>query len=102
MRKQAKKDLDELLEANIIHLIAAEEVKCCSPVSIAQKAHAHEGLTLNELIHRLEEQCTAAGRPPSENLPPRDKLSERINDDALKTLKYCFLVNCSELNKSTL
>ena len=101
-RAYFNKVLDELLEANIIRPIAAEEVKCCSPVSIAQKAHAHEGLTLNELIHRLEEQCTAAGRPPSENLPPRDKLSERINDDALKTPKYRFCMNYGELNKSTL
>jgi len=101
-REYFNKVLDELLEAGVIRPIAAEDVKCCSPVSIAQKAHAHEGLTLNELIHRLEEQCTAAGRPPSENLPPRDELSERVNDEVPKTPKYRFCMNYGELNKSTL
>jgi hypothetical protein len=60
------KVLDELLEAGVVRPIAAEDVECCSPVSIAQKAYAHDGLTHNELIHRLDEQCTAAGRPPCE------------------------------------
>ena len=96
------KVLDELLEAGVIRPIAAEDVKCCSPVSIAQKAYAHEGLTHNELIHRLDEQCTAAGRPPCENLPPRDKLSEKVGDDAPKTPKYRFCMNYGELNRSTL
>jgi hypothetical protein len=96
------KVLDELLEARVICPITAEDIKCCSPVSIAQKAYAHEGLTHNELIHRLNEQCIAAGKPPCENLPPRDKPSERVNDDAPKTPKYRLCMNYGELNRSTL
>lgn len=101
-RAYFNKVLDELLEAGVICPIAAEDVKCCSPVSIAQKAHAHEGLTHNKLIHCLEEQCIVADRPPSENLPPQDKILERVNDNAPKTPKYWFCMNYGELNKSTL
>jgi len=72
------KVLDELLEAQVIRPIAAEDVKCCSPVTIPQKAHTNEGLTLNELLHRLDEQCTAAGKPPAENLPPRENHSRTL------------------------
>ena len=96
------KVLDELLEAGVIRPIAAEDVKCCSPVTISQKAHANGGLTLNELLHRLDEQCVAAGRPPAENLPLREKPPENVAEDTPKEPKFRFCMNYGELNKSTL
>jgi hypothetical protein len=71
-------------------------------VTIPQKAHTNEGLTLNELLHRLDEQCTAAGKPPAENLPPREKPFENLTENAPKGPKFRFCMNYGELNKSTL
>jgi hypothetical protein len=96
------KVLDELREAGVIRPIAAEEVKCCSPVTIAQKAHTNEGLTMNEIIHRLNDQCVAAGRESAENLLPRDGPSKNPADDIPKEPKFRFCMNYGELNKSTL
>jgi hypothetical protein len=96
------KVLDELLLAGVVRPIAAQDVKCCSPVTIAQKAHSSGGLTMNELIHRLEDQCIAAGREPAENLPPREGKPNPGTDSQLSEPKFPFCMNYGELNKSTL
>ena len=96
------KVLDELLSAGVIRPIAAEDVKCCSPVTISQKAHSGGGLTINELIYRLEDQCIAAGRKPAENLPPREgPPTSSLADFKPTEPKFRFCMNYGELNKST-
>lgn len=61
---------DHMLEADIIVSITADKVKCISPMTLAQKVHQGGGLTCNELAHRLNDQCIAAGLPSKPNLPP--------------------------------
>jgi hypothetical protein len=96
------KVLDELLLAGVIRPIAAADVKCCSPVTIAQKAHSGGGLTMNELIYHLEDQCIAAGRKPADNLPPREEPSTPSTESKITEPKFRFCMNYGELNKSTL
>lgn len=63
--------LDTMLAADIIEPIDYQDVKCCGATTLAQKAHDGGGLTLEELQHRLNDECVEAGRPSSFNLPPR-------------------------------
>ena len=60
--------IDELLVADIIEPIRPEDVKCASPITLAQKVHDNLGLPPNELQHRINEQCIAHGLPPAHNI----------------------------------
>lgn len=53
--------IDEMERAQVIRKIRPEDVKCCSPTTLAQKAHDNQGITLLEMKHRLNDQCAAAG-----------------------------------------
>ena len=64
------KTLDSLEAAGIIRPIPADEVKCCSPVVLAQKAHSQAGLTITELQHRVNDECIQVGLPPAHDMPP--------------------------------
>jgi hypothetical protein len=56
--------IDELLAVDIIEPIRPEDVLCASPLTLAQKVHDNPGLSLDELRHRLNEECSAHGIPP--------------------------------------
>ena len=60
-----------MLAADVIEQIAPEQVKCVSPTTLAQKTHSGAGLTLQELQHRLNEECISKGFDPYFNIPPR-------------------------------
>ena len=62
--------LDQMLEAGVIVPIAADTMKCVSPMTLAQKVHQGGCLTLNELKHRVNDQCVTAGLPGEFDLPP--------------------------------
>ncbi|KAJ3847558.1 hypothetical protein EV368DRAFT_87603 [Lentinula lateritia] len=55
--------IDELLEAGVIERCNPEDVRCVSPLTLAQKAHEGAGLTVEELMHKLNDECVAAGLP---------------------------------------
>ncbi|KAJ3803728.1 hypothetical protein F5876DRAFT_84586 [Lentinula aff. lateritia] len=61
--------VDELLEAGVIERCNPEDVKCVSPLTLAQKAHEGTGLTVEELMHKLNDKCVATGLPASFDLP---------------------------------
>ena len=63
--------IDELQAADIIEPIRPEDVKCTSPITLAQKVHNTPGLSLNELQHRVNEECIANGHPPTHKVEPR-------------------------------
>ncbi|GAV99845.1 Retrovirus-related Pol polyprotein from transposon opus Includes: ame: Full=Protease [Lentinula edodes] len=63
--------VDELLEAGVIKRCNLEDVKCVSPLTLAQKAHEGAGLMVEELMHKLNDECVAAGLPTSFDLPTR-------------------------------
>ena len=66
------KTLDSLEAAGIIRPIPANEVKCCSPVVLAQKAHSQAGLTITELQHRVNDKCIWVGLPLAHNMLPQE------------------------------
>jgi len=58
-----------MLAAGIIKRAPPDAVKCCATTVLAQKAHEHGGLTLEELQYKVNEQCTKDGHPPAFKLP---------------------------------
>ncbi|VDC04527.1 unnamed protein product, partial [Peniophora sp. CBMAI 1063] len=70
------KKLDEMLAAGIIEQVRPEQVKACSPVHLAQKAHdANSGLSTEELKLRVNEQCLQGGVHPFHDIPASFKPS---------------------------
>lgn len=55
--------IDELLEAGVIAPCKPSQVKCVTLITLAHKVHEGEGLTLDELRYRVNEQCNVAGIP---------------------------------------
>lgn len=92
--------LDQMLEAGVIIPIAADKVKCVSPTTLAQKAHQGGGLTRDELMHRVNDQCIAAGIAGEPNLPPRPTAEDSYEPPAGPP-KWRVCQNFAELNKVT-
>lgn len=55
--------IDKLVKADIIKPIRPEDVKCVSPITLTQKVHMKEGLSMDELKHCVNEECIANGHP---------------------------------------
>jgi hypothetical protein len=92
--------LDQMLEAGVIIPIAADKVKCVSLTTLAQKAHQGRGLTLDELKHRVNDQCVAAGQPGEFDLLPRPA-PEDSYEAPKGPPKWRICQNYNELNKVT-
>ena len=76
-RKYLNKTIDELLAADIIEPIRPEDVKCVSPLTLAQKPHENAGLLLDELHYKVNMECIACGLPSVEGIihPPPPPIS---------------------------
>ena len=70
-RKYLYESIDTMLKADIIEQCLPDQVKCVSPTTLAQKAHGSPGLNLEELQHRVNDECVTHGFEPKFNLPPR-------------------------------
>jgi len=95
--------IEKMLEADIIEPIPYQDVKCCGATTLAKKAHEGGGLTLEELQHRVNDQCIAAGFPSAfENLPPRNIVPGDTSTTPLKEQnKWRVCQDFAELNKVT-
>ena len=94
------KTLDNLKAAGIIKPIAAEEVKCCSPVVLAQKVHSLEGLSITELQHRVNNECIWIGLPPAHDLPPWEEGAVE-RSMSMHDPKWRFCIGYTLLNQLT-
>ena len=99
--------IDELLAADIIEKIRPEDVKCASPITLAQKVHTNPGLSLTELQDRINEECIAQGLPPTYNIetPITHTITLQNNAemvyDPTQPQKWCICQNYGALNKVT-
>ena len=62
--------VDEMLEAGIIRPIHPSEVRFVAQTVLAQKAHDGQGLGIEELKHRVNEQCLEHGILNEFDMPP--------------------------------
>jgi hypothetical protein len=67
-RKYLSKTIDKLLAADIIEPIRPEDVKCVSPLTLAQKPHETAGISLDELRYKVNMECLAHGLPSVGNI----------------------------------
>ncbi|KAJ7701788.1 hypothetical protein B0H17DRAFT_1195009 [Mycena rosella] len=65
------KQVDELVAAGILRPIHPQDVKCLNPIHLVEKDQS-SGMTYNELLHEVNDQCVRAGLPSAMDLPPRD------------------------------
>ena len=99
-RQYLYKSIDTMLEAGIIEPCAPENVKCVSPTTLAQKTHQGRGLTLDELQHRVNDECITHGMAPKFDLPPRT-MPTPDDGDCQKEPKWRICQNFSQINKVT-
>lgn len=99
--------INELLAADIIEPIRPEDVKCASPITLAQKAHDSPGLSLDELRHRVNMECIRNGIPPVHDVDcpatptPALLSNQNILYDPTQPQKWCICQNYGVLNKVT-
>lgn len=75
-RKYLHEKVDEMLAAGIIAPIHPRDVRNVAPTVLAQKVHKGSGLTMDELKHRVNDECISYGIPGEFDLPPRPKPRE--------------------------
>jgi hypothetical protein len=87
----------EIMEkAGIIRPIHPRDVKCVSPIKLAQKEHDGGGLTQDELKHVLNDECVRAGLEPVYDLPPHE--TSRTEPEAPVAQRWRICQNFHELN----
>ena len=98
-RRYLYESIDTMLEAGIIEACKPEEVKCISPTTLAQKTHEGKGLALEELQHRVNDECVDSGMDTRFDLPPR---TTPTPDDTIKSdPKWRICQNFAQINKIT-
>ena len=88
-----------MLKVGVIEACTPEEVKCISATTLAQKAHEGKGLSLEELQHRVNNECMTHGMETKFDLPPR---TDPTSDDSTPSdQKWRICQNFSQINKLT-
>ena len=99
--------INKLLAADIIEPIRPEDVKCASPITLAQKVHSNLGLSFDELRHRVNEECISHGLPPVHNVEtpathtPAPSNNTDMAYDPTQPQKWQICQNCGALNRVT-
>ena len=99
-RQYLYKNIDTMLEADIIEPCAPENVKCVSPTTLAQKTHQGKGLALEELQHRVNDECIANGMEQKFDLPSRTSATPDERDRHEEP-KWRICQNFAQINKVT-
>ncbi|TFY75748.1 hypothetical protein EWM64_g8265 [Hericium alpestre] len=92
--------IDKMLEAGIIVQVHPSQVKAVSPTTLAQKAHEGASLTLQELQHRVNDECECTGMASAFELPPRPE-GVPPEHQPVAPQKWRICQNFNEVNKVT-
>ena len=66
--------VQEMLKGGIICPMHPREVRCVALSVLAHKVHENGGLSLDELQHKVNDECVKYGLPAAFDLPPRPHL----------------------------
>ena len=99
-RKFLYPKLDEMIAAGVLRQLKPSEVKCIAATVLSKKAHEQDGLSLEELQHKVNDQCVAAGLPTCFNLPPRPKPRDTATKEEGEQ-KWRICQNFGPVNKIT-
>jgi len=92
--------VDKMLKGRIIHSIHPGDVKYVAPSVLAQKMHGNTGLSLDELKHRVNDECMKHGLPGAFDLPPCLPPAETVPMTTSPN-KWCLCQDFREINKVT-
>jgi hypothetical protein len=97
--------IDEMLEAGIIRPIHPRDVRFVAQTVLAQKTHEGQGLPLDELKHKVNDQCTQNGFLDEFDMPPRPEppgtATEGKESSAKKPTKWRMCQDFNGINKVT-
>ena len=93
--------VDEMVKAGIVASIHPRDVRAVAPVVFSKKNHEGQGLPLEELKHRVNDQCMELGLPSAENLPPRPSDRKHTNSKPSMSQKWRLCQDFSEVNRVT-
>ncbi|KAG6807524.1 hypothetical protein H0H92_007173, partial [Tricholoma furcatifolium] len=99
-KKYLHESINKMLDAGIIEQCDPSQVKCVSPTTLAQKAHQGAGLTLEELQHKVNEECVANGMDAPFVLPPRPNHTASESHGTTEQ-KWRICQNFAQVNKMT-
>ena len=71
--------VQEMLKGGIIRPMHPGEVCCVAPSVVAQKVHEGSGLSLDELQHKVNNECIKHGLPAAFDLPPHPPPSDNVS-----------------------
>ena len=92
--------VQEMLKGGIIRPMHPREVRCVAPSVLAHKVHENGGLSLDELQHKVNDECVKYGLPAAFDLPPRPPPSDDAST-AIPPKKWRLCQDFGEINKVT-
>jgi transposase InsO family protein len=98
-RRYLHKKVLEMQEAGIIERADPAKIKCVSATTLGQKQHEGRGLTLEELQHKVNKECEAAGLTPCFQVPPRDEHTNTEVSTTQEEQKWRICQDFREVNK---
>jgi hypothetical protein len=90
----------EMLEAGIIECANPARIKCVSPTMLGQKQHDGPGLMLEELQHKVNEECEVAGLTPHFQVLPKPEPAKTAASPHTEQ-KWHICQGFKEVNKHT-
>jgi len=100
-RAYLESKINEMLDAGVIRRIHPRDVRFVAQTVLAQKAHEGQGLAIDELKHRVNDQCIAHNLPPEFELPPRPNEPETTTPREPPPLKWRICQDFNGINKLT-
>ena len=94
--------VDEMLEAGIIRSIHHSQVRFVAQTVLAQKAHEGQGLGIEELRYKVNDQCLKHGLPKEFDLPPVPLIPVPESSSSTKRdapIKWCMCQDFGGINK---
>ena len=93
--------VDEMLEAGIIRSIHPSEVRFVAQTVLAQKTHEGQGLSIEALKHKVNEQCIKYGLPGEFDIPPQPELTMNHTTKRNTPVKWRMCQDFGGINKVT-
>jgi transposase InsO family protein len=98
-RRYLHKKVLEMQDAGIIERADPAKIKCVSATTLGQKQHEGMGLTLEELQHKVNKECEAAGLTPHFQVPPEHIRASTEASTTQKEQKWRICQDFREVNK---
>ena len=99
-RKYLNGKVDEMLATGIVAPIHPQDVRNVAPTVLAQKVHEGNGLTIDELKHRVNDKCIHNSMPNKFDMPPIPEPWE-ASVDATTSQTWRICQDFNNLNKVT-